>query len=73
MSLRRRDPRAARYLRRLVNAAIQVVSGLFVLLIGLPFGRARWFAGAKKIVFGAGMVTGLIGSGYQEYRQIHGA
>ncbi len=71
-SLRRRDPRTVRYLRRLANAALQVVSGLVVLVAGLPFGRARWFRGAKMIVLGAGMVTGLVSSGYQEYRQIHG-
>jgi glycosyltransferase involved in cell wall biosynthesis len=71
-SLRRRDPRLARYVRRLANAALQMVSGLVVLIAGLPFGRARWFRGAKMIVLGAGMVTGLVSSGYQEYRRIHG-
>jgi glycosyltransferase involved in cell wall biosynthesis len=71
-SLRRRDPRVLRYLRRLANAALQMVSGLVVLIAGLPFGRARWFRGAKMIVLGAGMVTGLVSSGYQEYRRIHG-
>ena len=62
-SFRRRDPRVLRYLRRLANAAIQMVSGLVVFIVGLPFGRARWFHGAKMIVFGAGMVTGLVSSG----------
>lgn len=71
-SLRRRDPRVARYLRRLANATIQMVSGLVVLIAGLPFGKARWFRGAKMIVLGAGMVTGLVSHGYQEYRRIHG-
>lgn len=72
-SLRRRDPRVARYLKRLGNATVQVVSGAAVLVVGLPFGRARWFRGAKMIVLGAGMVTGLVSNGYQEYRRIHGA
>ncbi len=71
-SLRRRDPRVVRYVRRIGNALLQMVSGLVGLVIGLPFGRARWFRGAKKIVLGAGMVTGLTGSGYQEYRKVHG-
>ena len=72
-SLRRRDPRPARYLKRLAHATVQVLSGLVLLVAGLPFGRARWFAGVKKIVLGAGMVTGLASRGYQEYRQIHGS
>jgi glycosyltransferase involved in cell wall biosynthesis len=72
-SLRRRDPRLVRYVRRVANATIQVMSGVVVLVAGLPFGRARWFRGAKMIVLGAGMVTGLVSSGYQEYRRIHGA
>ena len=71
-SLRRRDPRVVRFFRRLANAMLQMVSGLVVLIAGLPFGRARWFRGAKLIVLGAGMVTGLASSGYQEYRRIHG-
>ncbi len=71
-SLRRRDPRLVRYLRRLTNAMVQMTSGLVVLIAGLPFGRARWFRGAKMIVLGLGMVTGLVSGGYQEYRRIHG-
>jgi succinoglycan biosynthesis protein ExoM len=71
-SLRRRDPRVVRFARRLANAAIQMVSGLVVFVAGLPFGRARWFRGAKMMVLGAGMVTGLVSAGYQEYRRIHG-
>jgi succinoglycan biosynthesis protein ExoM len=72
-SLRRRDPRPVRYLKRLANAALQVVSGLVQFIVGLPFGRARWFAGVKRIVLGAGMVTGLVSGGYQEYRKVHGS
>jgi glycosyltransferase involved in cell wall biosynthesis len=71
-SLRRRDPRMVRYLRRLANATLQAASGLAILVAGLPFGRARWFRGAKMIVLGAGMVTGLVSRGYQEYRHTHG-
>lgn len=72
-SLRRRDPRLVRYVRRVVNGCRETVSGIVVLLVGLPFGRARWFRGAKKIVLGAGMITGLFGVTYQEYRTVHGS
>lgn len=72
LSLRRRNPTALRYVRRVGNATLELGQGALTTLIGLPRGRARWFAGIQQIVFGAGMFTGLLGRRYQEYTSTHG-
>lgn len=72
LSLRRRDWRPTRVLRRLVNAGGQIVVGLARSLIGAVRGRSGWLPGMKQVVFGAGMVSGLLGRRYQEYERVHG-
>ena len=73
LSLRRRDRRVSRVVRRAVNAGLHLVRGLIQLLLGLPRGRAHWLHGAKSIALGSGMLTGLAGRQYQEYQTIHGS
>ena len=73
LSLRRRRPSAIAYVKRSGNAALQIGTGLVQTLIGLTKGRAGVLSGAKQVVFGAGMLTGLAGRRYQEYEQTHGS
>ena len=72
-SLRRRDRRLRRLARRTGNAGLHLARGLGLLVLGLPRGRAHWLHGAKEIVLAAGMMTGLAGRQYREYRTIHGS
>ncbi len=72
LTLRALDPSAARYLRRIINGFFHIVVGVTTTVIGLPFGRARRVTGLKRTVFGAGMISGLTGRRYEEYRVTHG-
>jgi glycosyltransferase involved in cell wall biosynthesis len=73
LSLRLRDPRPMRDLRRVVNASIGLARGAVELLVGLAGGRARWVRGAENLAFGAGMLTGLAGLRYDEYQVTQGS
>ena len=72
-SLRRRSPTRWQLVRRVVNALVQLGRGIFDTVIGVRRGRAGVIGGAKRIVFGAGLATGLLGRRYEEYRSIHGS
>lgn len=72
-SLRRRRPAPIRYVRRVVNGALQILIGVIRLPVGLVRGDHRWLHGAKDVVLGAGMLTGLMGRRYEEYRTVHGS
>lgn len=71
-SMVRRTPTPIRYVRRVANATVQVLRGAALTVVFLPFGKARWLHGVKGIMLGAGMVSGLLGRRYDEYRTIHG-
>jgi succinoglycan biosynthesis protein ExoM len=72
-SLRRRSPTRWQLVRRVGNAVVQLGRGIGEVLIGTARGRAGVIGGAKRLVFGAGLVTGLLGRRYEEYRSIHGS
>jgi len=72
LSLRRRNPSPFAYVKRTANAALQIGKGVVGTLTGIPQRRAGLLMGAKQIVFGAGMLTGLAGRRYQEYEETHG-
>jgi hypothetical protein len=72
-SLRRRSPSRWQLVRRVVNAVVQLGRGMVETVIGVARGRAGVIRGAKRLVFGAGLVTGLLGRRYEEYRSIHGS
>lgn len=71
-SLRRRGPTTVRILRRLANGLLQLLAGLARTVVGAVRGRAAVLNGVKQVVFGAGMLTGLAGRRYEEYRTVHG-
>jgi glycosyltransferase involved in cell wall biosynthesis len=73
LSLRLRDPRIVRYVRRFANAAVTAATGLALLVAGAIRGRAVRMRGLEKIAFSAGLVTGLAGRRYDEYAQTHGS
>lgn len=72
-SLRRRDGRPTRLLRRATHGVLQIASGLAGLFVGLFGGRHRRVLAAQRVALGAGMLTGLIDRRYDEYRTIHGS
>lgn len=72
-SLRRRSPSPWQLVRRVANAVLQIGRGVVDLVAGLLRGRAGLVTGCKRLVFGAGLITGLLGRRYEEYRSIHGA
>ncbi len=53
-------------LYRLVSGALQAAAGLVV-------GRHWMVGGARWVCYGAGMLVGLVGGRYHEYRRTHGA
>jgi succinoglycan biosynthesis protein ExoM len=72
-SLRRRAPTRGQLVRRVGSALVQLARGSFDILIGAVRGYAGMIRGAKRLAIGAGLLTGLFGRGYQEYRSIHGS
>jgi succinoglycan biosynthesis protein ExoM len=62
---------AARALR-LVKGVARITLGI-LLLPGIVTGRARGLRAARNVCFGAGMIGGLAGGEYAEYRTLHGS
>ena len=70
LSLCLRDLRGSplRYARRVAQGAFRIVQGLALLAGALLGGRAAAVRGLQRIAFGLGLVTGLAGLRYDEYR-----
>ena len=73
LSLRARDRRIGRLLRRVGNGVVQILIGTVRIIVGLPRGKAHWLGGVTQVAFGCGMLTGLTGRRYQEYVTTHGS
>ena len=73
LSLRARDKRPSRVIRRVGNGLVQIAIGSFRTAVGVVRGKAHWFGGMTRVAFGCGMLTGLTGRRYQEYVTTHGA
>jgi len=73
LSLRLRDPRPVRYVRRLANGMLQIAAGVARAAVGLVRGHVARLHGVEQVLFGAGMVTGLFGRRYDEYVTSHGS
>lgn len=72
LSMRRRDQRLWRVVRRIGNALVQVAAGTATAIVGVPKGRFGILRGAHRVVFGLGMLTGMLGLRYREYGSTHG-
>ena len=55
-----------------VSAARRLLRGAWFTLSGVLVGRARFMSGLVEICRAAGMVMGLLGARYREYRTTHG-
>lgn len=73
LSLRARDRRPVRLVRRVGNGVVQILTGASRTAVGSMRGKARWFSGVTQVAFGWGMLTGLAGRRFQEYETTHGA
>lgn len=54
-------------------ALFQLVRGGLLAATGWPFGRHLAIRGVRNVCNGAGMLVGLLGGRYEEYRQTHGS
>ncbi len=61
-----------RRMRRTGLAIITIGRGVGESTIGLFRGRSDLLSGMKRISFGAGLLTGLVGRRYDEYTVVHG-
>jgi glycosyltransferase involved in cell wall biosynthesis len=58
---------------RVAKGAARVIQGLGILALAPAFGIAGLLAGSTRVCLGLGMLTGVFGHRYEEYRQVHGA
>lgn len=59
---------------RLVSAGcMRLIKGTLLLPLGCVLGKRRLIQYTRFICYGAGMLAGLLGARYQEYRRTHGA
>jgi glycosyltransferase involved in cell wall biosynthesis len=61
-----------RRVRRALNGVLRLLAGLGLLATGLVRGRSTMVRGLQRLWFGAGLLAGLAGARYDEYRTIHG-
>ena len=60
-------------LRLLAIGSYRIFKGLFFLPLTWPFGRHLSIMYLRHICVGAGFLTGLFGTRYEEYRTTHGS
>jgi succinoglycan biosynthesis protein ExoM len=73
LCLRDLDDSPRRRARRLVHAGLRLVQGSVLVVVGLARGRVMRVRGLRWVAFGAGLVSGLFGWKYAEYRVVHGS
>jgi hypothetical protein len=61
-----------RRVRRVLNGLVRIGAGLGLVGAGLVRGRVALVRGLQEVCFGAGLLAGLGGARYDEYRTIHG-
>ena len=61
-----------RRIRRAAQGAFRIAEGVVLTASGLTRGRAGVIRGLQRVCFGAGLLTGLAGLRYDEYRTTHG-
>jgi GT2 family glycosyltransferase len=62
-----------RRFRRVGLGSLNIVRGAGVTLVGLVRGKATIVAGIRRMAFGAGLLSGLVGLRFDEYSTIHGS
>jgi succinoglycan biosynthesis protein ExoM len=72
LSLRARGAGRVRTVRRVINGAVQIGAGVAGAAVGLFRSRHHTVRGVHRMMFGAGMLTGLAGLRHLEYREVHG-
>lgn len=72
LSLKHRQAGALLLARRGAKGLVEIGAGAAMTVAGLPRGRAGWFRGVRRMGFGVGILSGLIGRQHQEYEVIHG-
>ncbi|WP_164983922.1 glycosyltransferase family 2 protein [Cellulomonas endophytica] len=70
-TLRALDGSPVRYVRRVGMGVLTVLGGVVRTLLGVR-STARRVAGAQQVARGAGLVLGLLGASYDDYRVVHG-
>jgi succinoglycan biosynthesis protein ExoM len=66
-------PSTPRRIRRALGGVARIGSGIVLLVRGVPEGRVGVIRGLRRVALGAGLITGVFGLRYQEYRTTHGA
>lgn len=66
------DPRWGRRVRQVVRGLWRVARGLSLLPLALAGRRCAVLHGLQSICLGAGLITGVAGVRYEEYRVVHG-
>jgi succinoglycan biosynthesis protein ExoM len=61
-----------RAVRRIVHGGLRLLQGLGQLMLAVLVGRHQAVRGLGTMSFGAGLLAGLAGVSYQEYRVVHG-
>ena len=61
-----------RVVRGLKDAA-RVAQGVALLALAPAYGIGGLVEASSRVCLGLGMLTGVLGYGYDEYRQVHGA
>lgn len=72
LCLRDLEDSPRRRAKRLAAACYHTAAGLALAASGVVTGRAAAVRGLQRIWFAVGLVTGLFGHSYQEYRVVHG-
>lgn len=73
LSLRRLNPTPKKLASRAAKGVVEVGAGVGITVAGLPRGKGHWFRGIRRVGFGIGILTGLVGRQHQEYEVIHGS
>lgn len=72
LCLRDLEDSPGRRLKRVAAAAVHAGRGILIIISSIVRGRVALLRGAQRVAFAAGLVTGLIGRGYEEYTVVHG-
>jgi succinoglycan biosynthesis protein ExoM len=73
LCLRDLEDSPRRRLKRVAAAGVHAAVGLLMVGSSVVRGRVALLRGARRIAFGMGLLTGLAGRAYEEYKVVHGS